>query len=93
VTDSLTTEEQVKLSVQEAAAVEIMRLNKATPRKEVRREWRIGRWRFVYNRRSKDSLWGRFGGGWNWELGFQIGGSTVIINLLVASLRINRVKA
>jgi hypothetical protein len=47
-------------------------------------------WRFVYNRRSKDNLWGRFGGGWNWELGFQAGGRTVIVNLLVASVRIER---
>lgn len=42
---------------------------------------------------------GRFGGGWQWELGFQTGslspqqlkeyGFTLIINLLVASIRIN----
>lgn len=30
---------------------------------------------------------GRFGGGWNWELGFQLGGHDLIINLLVFSIR------
>lgn len=42
--------------------------------------------------RSKSNSWGRFGGGWNWKLGFQAGGSTIIISLLIAELRINRYK-
>jgi hypothetical protein len=79
-----------ELSPQEKTIVEVVRLNKAIPRKEVRREGHLFGWRFVYNRRSKDNLWGRFGGGWNWELGFQAGGRTVIVNLLVASVRIER---
>ena len=29
---------------------------------------------------------GRFGGGWQWKLGFQIGGRTLIVSLLVADL-------
>jgi hypothetical protein len=78
------------LSALEADAVAIIRLNQATPSKEVRRKWRVGRWRFTYSRRSKDNLWGRFGGGWNWKLGFQAGGRTVILALLVASLTISR---
>lgn len=32
----------------------------------------------------------RFGGGWRYKLGIQIGGSTVIIDLLFGSIRINR---
>lgn len=39
--------------------------------------------------RKKSSFMGRFGGGWNWELGLQIGSSSVIINLLVLSIRIS----
>lgn len=31
---------------------------------------------------------GRFGGGWNWKVGFQIGGRTLIISLLIGSIRI-----
>lgn len=34
---------------------------------------------------SKDPF-GRFGGGWNWCLGFKAGGDTLIINLLIFSL-------
>lgn len=33
-------------------------------------------------------LFGRFGGGWNWKLGFQAGGKTLIISLLVFSIRV-----
>lgn len=32
---------------------------------------------------------GRFGGGWNWELGFQWGGGTLLINCLTFTIRIN----
>lgn len=35
---------------------------------------------------DKKKYWGRFGGGWNWKLGFQAGGKTVILNLLVFSI-------
>lgn len=46
-------------------------------------------WVYIsFNMRKKSEIFGRFGGGWNWQLGFQIGGSTIIINLLVASVRI-----
>lgn len=38
-------------------------------------------------RRKKENTLGRFGGGWNWVLGFQLGSKTLIINLLVFSIR------
>lgn len=41
------------------------------------------------NRGSRHHAWGRFGGGWNWILGFQAGGSTLILNLLTFSVRID----
>lgn len=37
-----------------------------------------------------NKAWGRFGGGWQWKLGFQAGGKTVIFNLLVGKLKITR---
>ncbi len=43
----------------------------------------IGRLSIELNCRSKKSRMGRFGGGWNWKFGFQAGGSTVIVSLLV----------
>jgi hypothetical protein len=77
----------------ERAIIDVVRANKAMPLKEVRRQWRVGHWRFSYSRRSSKNMWGRFGGGWNWKLGMDIGGSCVILNLLVSSLRIERVKS
>ncbi len=52
------------------------------------KKFNIGKFEFVYERKDKSSLMGRFGGGWNWELGFRAGGKTVILLLLIASLRI-----
>ena len=40
-----------------------------------------------YSRKSKNEFWGRFGGGWQWKLGFQLGGNTLIINLLICDIR------
>ena len=36
-----------------------------------------------------NSLWGRFGGGWQWKIGVQAGGSTIIFSLLTFSLRLD----
>lgn len=68
----------------------VVHLNRALPTREIRREWNVGRFQIVFHWQSSKNLWGRFGGGWNWELGFQIGGSTVIVNLLICSLRFSR---
>ena len=51
-------------------------------------EKRIGKCRFVAQQKSAKAAWGRFGGGWNWSLGIQGGGTTVIINLLVLAIRL-----
>jgi len=40
--------------------------------------------------KKSSSLMGRFGGGWNWKLGVQSGGSTVIFNFLVFSITIRK---
>ncbi|MBM9615247.1 hypothetical protein JWJ90_13255 [Desulfobulbus rhabdoformis] len=47
----------------------------------------IGRLGITAEMRSKDNDWGRFGGGWNWHVGIQSGGNTVMVFLLVMSLR------
>ncbi len=39
--------------------------------------------------RRKCPLWGRFGGGWNWKIGISIGGRTIIINVLLFTIRIS----
>jgi len=47
----------------------------------------IGRLIASYNFRPKSSYMGRFGGGWNWQLGVDISAKTMIINCLVFYLR------
>ena len=42
-----------------------------------------------FEMRSKENVWGRFGGGWDWKFGFQAGGKTLVISLLVAELTFN----
>lgn len=41
--------------------------------KKIKKETKIGRLRIVFDFVSKDCFMGRFGGGWNWEIGLQIG--------------------
>ena len=50
---------------------------------------RIGRIKLRLEMRRADGVMGRFGGGWNWKLGIQIGGKTLLISLLVAELTIS----
>lgn len=39
--------------------------------------------------RSRHAPMGRFGGGWQWAVGFQLGGGTLILRLLVFSVVID----
>jgi len=43
--------------------------------------------RFTYTKREKGAPMGRFGAGWNFKLGIQTSGSTVIISLGISYLR------
>jgi len=52
------------------------------------RTWKFGRLN-IRTRNGKSDLWGRFGGGWNWKVGVQVGGRTVIFNLLTFSLSVS----
>lgn len=47
--------------------------------------WRRGRWLVKLEWRSPWNFWGRFGGGWQWRVGVQAGGSTVVVHLLVVT--------
>jgi hypothetical protein len=42
-----------------------------------------------FEMRSKNNFMGRFGGGWQWKLGFQACKTSIIISLLVAELSIS----
>lgn len=52
-------------------------------------DWRAWLWRLHVRLswRDADGLMGRFGGGWNYKLGVQVGGSTVIVSLVLFDLR------
>jgi hypothetical protein len=56
----------------------------------IEKNWTIRGCRIKFEWRDPKSPMGRFGGGWNWNVGVQVGGSTVILNLLVCSLRFDR---
>ena len=51
------------------------------------RRWQIGRVSIRAHMRRNDGFMGRFGGGWNWKLGIQVGSTTAIVSLLVMELR------
>ena len=78
--DNITLDERFILSV--------CKLNKRLPRKEWRRAWHFGRLTVAVLWRSRTNLLGRFGGGWNWKLGIQIGGRTALVSLLVCEARL-----
>lgn len=77
----------MNLSPQEQGIIEAVRFNKTLPLKGFRKQFQLKRLHVIFQYQSKDNLWGRFGGGWNWKVGFQIGGSTLIVDLLVCSFR------
>jgi len=76
-----------KVTNGEKGLIAIMRFNRVYPRIEVIKSLRIGRFEVRYNWRSKKNLWGRFGGGWNWQLGIQIARTCIILNCLIFMLR------
>jgi hypothetical protein len=48
-----------------------------------------GRFKAGITWRSSKSIWGRFGGGWQWKLGFQASRTIIIISLLVMEIRLS----
>lgn len=52
------------------------------------KRWTLGRLAIRFHMRRSDGLMGRFGGGWNWKFGVQVGGSTTIVSLLIADMTI-----
>lgn len=48
----------------------------------------IGRIKIKFSCLGRDAFMGRFGGGWQWKVGFQAGGRCLLISLLVAELRL-----
>lgn len=51
----------------------------------IEKKFRINRLEIAFDYRDSNG-WGRFGGGWNWVVGLQVGGRTLILNLLIFSI-------
>ena len=67
-------------------------LNKLEKRREIRRRFNVGALRISFTWKSSKCLMGRFGGGWQWALGFRASKSTLLLNCLVFSLMISKTK-
>ena len=78
---------KIDVTKEDIGILAIIAMNKAEKKDRIERWLRIGRLTIRYERRKKKEAWGRFGGGWNWRLGFSAGGKTIIVDLLVSSLR------
>ena len=76
----------MEMTEKEKSNLFIIRLNKLFKKKEINKYIRIGALSVVFRFRSKKNFMGRFGGGWNWKLGFQAGGRAIIFSLLICSL-------
>ena len=63
-------------------------LNKLWPKDEIRKRVDIGKLSIRFHWRSSKNLWGRFGGGWNWALGFKASRSTIILRFLIFSIKV-----
>lgn len=54
------------------------------------RSWMFGRWKARIHWRRGDGIMGRFGGGWSWQLGIVVGGTTILFHLVFFTLTVSR---
>ncbi len=81
------------MSPEEAKGIlSLVALNKLCPKDEIVEKWSLFGLDIRFRWRSKKNLWGRFGGGWNWALGFQASGRTVHLMLLIFTITISKPK-
>jgi len=68
----------------------ICALNKLERKREIHKRFKLGNLQFSFHWGDKKSMWGRFGGGWQWALGFEFSGQTLLLNCLVFSLVVSK---
>jgi len=66
----------------------ICALNKLEGEREIYRKVRIGKLNISFHWRSSKHLWGRFGGGWQWALGFEVAKRTLNLKCLIFNIMI-----
>ncbi len=66
----------------------ICALNKLVRAKEIYKKVELGKGRLSisFRWRSGKNLWGRFGGGWQWALGFRASGGALLLDCLIFDL-------
>jgi len=68
----------------------ICALNKLDREREIYKRIRLGKLNVSFQWRSPKRFWGRFGGGWQWALGFEVAKRTLNLNCLVFNVMIWR---
>ena len=63
-------------------------LNGGEPTLLYQLKWQWGGLKFNLTQRHKDNACGRFGGGWQFKLGVDVGGSDLIVSYGVGTLRV-----
>lgn len=81
---------QILSQTESKGILAICALNKLEKRQEIRKQFRVGNFHFSFHWGDKTSMWGRFGGGWQWALGFEASKSSLLLNCLVCSLMISK---
>ena len=77
----------MEITKTEELFVEVMRANQSRKIIGLRKQWRAFGRCITFSWRSRKNPMGRFGGGWQWKIGVQIGGRTTIVSMLICELR------
>ena len=82
--------QQIDVTQQEKDWLEFARFRKEYDAEnrvqQIKKTWNVGRLEIEFNWQSSRALMGRFGGGWNWNLGFRGSGRHWIFYLLICSI-------
>lgn len=68
----------------------ICALNKLEKERGIYKKVKVGKIGFSFEWRSSKCMWGRFGGGWQWALGFEASKRSLLLNCLIFSVMIWR---
>ena len=69
------------LTDDEVRMLNVVRYNKLVGR--IQKKARLGRLHLKFEWRSSSNLWGRFGGGWQWAVGFKASSRSIVIHLFI----------
>jgi hypothetical protein len=75
-------------TAKEWGILSIIRMNRAERKREIHKTWRVGRLEIHFHWQSSSCFWGRFGGGWQWVVGFEAsrGFRTMILNAGISAI-------